>query len=297
MAAKKKKQALTQFFQQELGGDLNHEIHQLIDLAVRKQFGLQQFVQRFSNTNYFAKKFPGLLEKNGTISDQLLGVGGLGVSPGNLQSAIKNYGTALEKFQTTYQDYGLGRLNKDMFASALKNQTSATEFAARVQAIYAVDTNPALKDALSQQAKAEGLKGNDLYKLALRDGAKFTNAYEAAQYQTQLGFGAKEANKLAQGGPAANDAGAFQGIDQVIAEVRQNLSSYGPELQAQGINPAQLVKILNNPGSFASEMQKITQIATSRKSQFGRPVPGTYAQKGTGGGLSLYDQEGTAAYG
>jgi hypothetical protein len=187
-----------------------------------------------------------------------------------------------------------------MYAEAIKNQTSAQEFQTRLQAIETVDSNPALKDAWMQQAKLAGVKPTDrhLYEQAAGAGdQRFRNIFEAAQFQTSLGFGKDEARNLAKNGAIPAEA-SFADINKLVAEVRSNIQGYMPELQAQGINAAKLVKILGNPGGYTAEMDKIRQLAEQRNSLHGRPVVGTYAQSGSGGGLSLYkNDQGQAAYG
>lgn len=297
---KQKKKQFESEVKQLFGGDLTQEIRQLIDLAVRKQFNTQDFVERLTNTHYFRRSFPGLLEHNGTIANALTGEQGVGVSAASLTGAIKNYRTALNQNQQIAQQYGYHNFGKDQLAKLLQDQTSSDEFKARLQAVETVDTNPALKAAFEAQQRANGIKvsGNSAYKAALSLGdKKFTNLYEGSLYQEQLGLSRGDAADLAHGKGSAPVGATFDSIDQVVTAARQNLQTIGPELAAQGITTPQLVKVLNNPTAYANEMGTIQQVLEARKSLFGRPVPGTYPQQGASGGLSQFPQQREAAYG
>ena len=296
MADNKKKFSST--VKQLFGNDLNAELRQLIDLAVRKQFNAQDFVERLVNTNAFDKKYPGLVERGGTIADALSGRSGAPVSVNSLTAAIRAYGTAFEDFQRSAQGYGY-KLTKDQFAVALKHETSPDEFKARLEAVQTIDSNPALLNAFNEQAKLAGLKASkaDAYRAAVKAGDnKFRTIYEASQLQTQLGFSAADSRGLIKD-KAISPGMNFGDVNTLIAEVRGNLQGYAPELQAQGINAAKLVKILGNPDAFTAEMDTIRGIAQKRQSLHGRPVAGSYSQKGTGGGLALYGNDSQAAYG
>lgn len=284
-----------------IGDDLTHELRQLIDLAVRKQLNPQEVVQRFTNTKYFRNEFPGLIEKNGTIADQLSGKAGIGVSVNNLASAISNYQSGLEKFKQEAEKYG-EPFSKHQYAATIRGETSLAEFQARLQAVETIDANPALKASWEEQARAAGKKANmqDLYKAAVGAGdTQFRNFYEAAQFQTSLGFGQQGAKDLAKGGAIPVNA-TFDDINKLVSEVRGNLQGYAPELAAQGINAAKLVKVLGNPRAYTAEVDQIRALAEQRASLHGRPVVGSYAQAGSGGGLAQYDQNQanrTASYG
>ncbi len=293
---KKKVNELTQLVKQELGDTLTHEIRDLIDAAVRRQWDTQQFFQRVVNTKYFRQKFPGLIEQNGTIANGLTGQQGASVSASTLGQAIAHYRTALDQTQQLAQTYGYHNFGKDQFAKLLQDETSPDEFKARLAAVETVDANPQLKEAYEAQLRASGQKvtGNAAYKAALSMGDKgFLNLYEGAQYQTQLGLSREEAAAAAKSSPVE---ATQQSLDQVVAFARQNLQSIGPELQAQGITTPQLVKILNNPSAYAADIDKIKNIQAQRQAQFGRPVPGTYGQQGQGG-LSQYPQQREQSYG
>lgn len=295
---KTKKDAYKNTIKQLFGNDLTAELRQLIDLAVRRQFNPQDFVERLVNTDYFDMKYPGLVEKGGTLADALTGQAGVSVSVNSLASALSNYRKGLEQFQQQAQTYGYN-LTKGQYALAVKHETSPQEFAARLNAVWSVDNNPALLAAFTEQAKMAGLKitKGDAYRAAVKAGDnKFRTIYEAAQFQTQLGFGAGEARGLIKD-KAVNPAASFEDVNKLIAEVRGNLQGYAPELAAQGINAAKLVKVLGNPTAYMAEIDKIRQIATTRQSLYGRQVPGSYAQRGVAGGLSLYDRQGEANYG
>jgi hypothetical protein len=281
---------------QLFGNDLTAELRQLIDLAVRKEFNPQDFIERLVNTNYFDRQYPGLVEKNGTIADALSGQVGQSVSVNSLASALSNYRKGLDQFQSIAQTYG-EKINRNQFALALKNETSATEFAARLKAMETIDDNPELGAAWEAAAKAQGLKPNkyDLYKAAVGAGDKrFMALYESAQLQTNIGIGAKDARDIAGSIP---HAATFDDVNKLMSEVRGNIQGYMPELQAQGINAAKLVKVLGNPDAYGPEVDKIRAIAEQRASLHGRPVVGTYGQQGPGGSLSQFPQQGQAAYG
>lgn len=280
----------------ELGGHLTLEIRHLIEVAVRKDWDVQHFTQRFVNTKYFRQKFPGLIEKNGTIANELSGQQGQGVSPGSLGQAIRNYRAGLNQFADISSTYGFNGFDKKMFASALKSQTSAEEFAARLKAIDQVDSNPALKAMYEQNLKAAGLKAGpqDLYRAAAGLGEKpFMDVYEATQFQYNLGLDQGQAKELAKEGGGST----FENVDELIANVRQNLQGYAPELKAQGLDTVKLVKVLANPSAYQAEVDIIRNVAQQRQSLYGRPVAGTYARRGAGGGLALYEPEGQASYG
>lgn len=294
MANKKK---VSNTLKQLFGDDLNQELRQLIDLAVRRQLSIQDVTERLVNTKFFRRTYPGIVEKNGTLANALTGEQGVSVSPSSLGGAIKNYRTALNDFGEIAKTYGYKNFGKDQLAHAIKNQTSAQEFGARLQAVETIDSNPALKAAAEQQAKALGykLKGNELYRAAVGAGdAKFMNLYEAAKYQTDLGLGKKDATDLAKGALPA--AATFDDVNQIIDYARHNLQALQPELAAQGISPSRLVKILANPGANGADIEKIKALATQRQALFGRAPQGSYAQQGAGGGLSTYGAQGEAAY-
>lgn len=295
---KKKKGDLKSIVESYFGSDISHEIRQLIDLAVRKQFDAQEFVQRLANTHYFHQKFPGLIEKNGTIANELSGGQGVTVSAASLGQAISHYKTGLSQFQDIASQYGTS-INKDQFAASLKAQTSATEYKARLQAIDTIDSNPSLMQAFEQQAKAFGLKATPqaAYRAAAGAGdRKFMNIYEAASYQQQLGLGQQEAKQLATGGGAATASATFDNVDQIVAQARQNLQALAPELANQGINAAKLVKVFSNPGAYSTEIGKIGDLLKQRQGLFGNPVSGTYGQQGPGGGLQQFQQQRDQAY-
>lgn len=295
---KKQRQNLTDYVREEFGGDISAEIRDLIDLAVRKQFDLQRFVQRFANTNYFHRQFPGLIERGGTIANALTGEQGVGVSPGSLQAAIKNYRTALDQNTQLAQQYGF-HFGKDQLAKLIKDNTSTQEFGQRLAAVATVDANPALKDAFEAQLRASGQKvtPNAAYKAALAQGPKaFENRYEGALYQQQLGLSRSESLALAKG-KAINPGATLDDVGQIISQARQNLQAIAPELANQGIGAARLVKILGNPTAYASDLDKVKAVLQQRQALFGQPVQGTYAQQGSGGGLTQYQPQGEAAYG
>jgi len=298
MADKKNRQQYKNTVKQLFGNDLTQEIRQLIDLAVRRQLTTQDVVERLVNTHYFRRQFPGLIEKGGTIANALTGEQGVGVSVSSLAGAIKNYRTALNQNQQIAQKYGYKNFNKDQFAKLIQDQTSPDEFGQRLAAVHIVDSNPALKAAFEAQERARGIKvtPNSAYKEALKAGDnRFLGLYEGAQFQSQLGFSKEDAASLSKG--VLPPTATFDDVNQLVSEVRSNLQGYLPELQQQGINAAQLVKILGNPGAYTSDIEKIKNIAQQRSSLYGRPVQGTYAQQGAGGGLSQYPQQGEAAYG
>src|SRR4051812_21540170 len=219
---KQKKKQFESEVKQLFGGDLTQEIRQLIDLAVRKQFNTQDFVERLTNTKYFRRSFPGLLEKNGTIANALTGEQGVGVSASSLTGAIKNYRTALNQNQQLAQQYGYKNFGKDQLAKLLDDQTSSDEFKARLQAVETVDANPALKAAFEAQQRASGVKvtGNSAYKAALSMGdKKFSNLYEGSLFQQQLGLSRTDAAGLAKGNAIPVGA-SFDDIGTLVSEVR-----------------------------------------------------------------------------
>jgi hypothetical protein len=282
------------------GDEINQELRHLIDLAVRKQFDTQQFVERFSNTHYFRQKFPGLIEHGGTIANGLTGQQGATVSASSLASAIAHYKTALDQTQLTAQQYGYHNFGKDQFAKLLRDETSPDEFKSRLQAVETVNSNPLLKDAFEAQQRAQGIKvnGQSAYKEALNVGSnKFMNTYEGALYQQQLGLSRNDAAALAKGGGSAPVGTTFEDLSKVVAFARENLQSIGPELANQGLATSKLVKALNNPNAFPDEIAKIKAIAEQRTSQFGTPVAGTYAQQGQSGGFSQFNQQREQGYG
>jgi hypothetical protein len=291
-----KKKQFESEVKQLFGGDLTQEVRQLIDLAVRKEFNTQDFVDRLTNTKYFRKSFPGLLDHDGTITNALTGEQGVGVSASSLTGAIKNYRTALNQNQQTAQQYGYN-FGKGQLAKLLQDQTSADEFKARLAAVETVDANPALKAAFEAQQRALGIKVNagSAYKAAVAMGdKKFSNLYEGALFQDQLGLSRGDAASLAKG--SAIPVGAtFDDIGQLVSEVRSNLQGYAPELANQGIDAARLVKVLGNPTAFAADIEKIKAVAQQRAA-LGRPVAGSYGQQGQAG-LSQYPSQREQSYG
>ena len=293
--AKTTKQTFAKLVKAELGGTLTHEIRQLIDAAVRKQFDIQQFTERLVNTHYFRQKFPGIIEKNGTIANALSGQEGQGVSASALGAAIRNYRQAVDQFETISKQYNQP-FDKQMLAHALQHNISAKEFQTRLQAIDTIDSNPEMLAAYKEQLRLAGIKGNaqDIYRAASGAGSRaFNDIYAATQFQGSLGLGAAESKALTKG---LTGGTTTQTIDQIVQFARQNLQSIGPELANQGINPAQLVKILGNPTAYPNEIDQLGAIAQQRKDLYGRPVVGSYGQRGPGGGLQTYDQQAAAAY-
>src|SRR3954469_6837252 len=138
---KQKKKQFESEVKQLFGNDLTQEIRQLIDLAVRKQFNSQDFVERLVNTHYFHRSFPGLMEHNGTIANALTGEQGVGVSASTLAGAIKNYRTALSADTELAHQYGFHNFGRDQLAKLLDDNTSSDEFAARLKAVETVDAN------------------------------------------------------------------------------------------------------------------------------------------------------------
>lgn len=280
-----------------IGDDINRELRELVDLVVRKQLTIQDLVQRFVNTRYFAQKFPGLI-KSGDIATDLAAGGQTGISAQNLASAIANYETALVQFKQTSQRYGYGNFTRHQLATALDANTSPEEFAARLKAIDAVDSNPELQAAFKQAAQIKGNKGTkgDMYRFALEAGdRRFQDTYEAAQLSTQLGLKVGESRKLAS--KALPTDFTPESTDNLVSYVRENLQAVGPELAARGITAPKLVKILANPGAFASEVGVLQEIVAQRKARYQTPVVGSYGRPGAAGGLSLYGDEGQQAYG
>lgn len=301
MADNKNNKNKAKSFLQSFADELNGELRDLLELAVRKQFNTQQIIDRFVNTKYFRRQYPGLVTKGGDINAGLSDAVGTGVNAQTLGSAIQKYETGLNNFRDTASQFGYKSFNKHEFARTLNHQTSLQEFTARLQAIDAVDANPAALEAFNQQAKLAGLKPTKdaAYRAAIGAGdRKFQDIFEASQYQVGLGFAAKDARELATSTGGAPVGATPQSIAETIAHVRENLSTIGPELQNQGISPSKLVQILNNPGSFQNEIAKIQQTVASRQSLYGGRGPsGAQAQQGTAGGLSQYGREGQASYG
>ncbi len=297
---KKKVNDLTRLVRQEIGDNITNEIRQLIDAAVRHQWDTQQFFERIVNTHYFRQKFPGLIEKNGSIANGLTGQQGAQVSSATLGQAIAHYNTALDQTQLAAQEYGYHNFGKDQFAKLLRDETSPDEFKSRLQAVETIDSNPALKAAFEAQQRAQGIKvnGQSAYKEALSAGPnKFMNTYEGALYQQQLGLSRSDANALASGKGGAPVGTAFADVNKLIAYARENLQTIGPELAQQGINTPQLVKALNNQGAYPDVIEKLKSLAEQRQKLYGTPVAGTYSQQGQSGGFSQFGQQQEQGYG
>lgn len=272
---------------------------ELIDAAVRGDWSVQEFTVRLTKTEAFRNKFPGLIQ-NGNLNPDLVGGRDVGVSASSLASAIRAYETAWKGYTEIAKNYGYGGIGRDKLSLLIRNGVSPDEFGTRLQAILTVKRNPEAFDALKQQAKLAGvpMQPKDLFRFAAKTAdKKFYDIYEAAQLQTQIGLDPKVAARLAKN--AVGVPGQLnQNFDEIISYVRQNLQRIGPELAAQGINAAKLVKVMANPGSFAKEMDIISQAVATRESLYGRGGSGAiYAEQGAGGGPSLYNDEGSAAYG
>ena len=268
----------------------------LIDAAVRGDWSPQQFTVRLTRTEAFRNKFPGLIQ-NGNLNSDLVGGRDVGITASSLGTAIRAYEAAWKGYTEIAKNYGYGPVPRQKLAILIKSGVSPDEFGTRLAAIATVKKNPEVFDAFKAQAKLAGvnMQPKDLFKFAAKTAdKKFYDIYEAAQLQTQIGLDASAAARAAKG--VGLPGQATPNFEQTIAAVRQNLQQVGPELASQGITPAKLVKIMANPGSYVKEMEAIAQVIATREG-LGRPVAGMYAQKGSAGGLALYEGEGQAAYG
>lgn len=265
----------------------------LVDAAVRGDWGISEFVVRVTRTDSFQRKFPGLI-KGGNINPAISGAFETGITVSSLGKAIQAYETMLKGYTDVAKQYGY-TWGREKMQTALQADTSVDELGARLAAIHTVSANKDTFEAWQKQAKMAG-QDFDPFRLALKlNDRGFFDTLEAAQLQTQVGLKAKDAAKAAGsvGLPGTYDQ---RSLDEIIGYVRQNLSQVGPELGRQGINAVKLVKVIGNPGAFAKEMDIIRQTVATREG-LARPVAGSYANRGSGGGLSLYEDEGSASYG
>lgn len=274
---------------------LGGEFLQLIDSAVRNDWGAQEFIDRLINTKTFRQRFPGLIT-NGQISPYLLQQAGAGINASTLGSAIQRYEQHLYAYGQVAEKYGFN-FRRDMMRAAIKFDISPDELGARLNAVDTLKRNPDFFKNF-ERLSGQKFKGRQeqLAFLAGAGGQRVYDLYEATLLkQADIGLSRKQVKNLAGdiGTPGALDPMA---IGQLVDQVRQNLQTVGPELAAQGINSAQLVKALANPSLFPKEIDKMRQIMASRQA-LSRPVQGSYGSKGSGGGLSLFEEQGQAAYG
>src|SRR4029077_13857190 len=98
---------------------------------------------------------------------------------------------------------------------------------------------------LKQSGQAP-LDKEGLYKLASGTADKrFYDYYEAAQFKAAgIGLSKEEALGVAR---ATGEPGTTVPLNEVIARVRENLATIGPELANQGISTVALTKFLANP--------------------------------------------------
>lgn len=269
----------------------------LIDQAVRNDWSATEFIRALIGTEAFRMKFPGLME-GGTVAEFLTGQENAPPSIQNIATAITNYRTALHEYRQIAQRYGVG-FTKKQFQLIIRTQTSADEFGARLRAIQKVQRTPGLEQAFNAQARAFGietLNEEGVYRLAagVAD-KKFYDVYEAAYIQNaDLGFGKSGAARLAR---RIGEPGALTDIGAVVAEAKARLSDIAPELEAQGVSKAQLLRFLADPTADTSNIAPRLAQALASKRARGTYVAGQQGRRGPAGGLTLQPQERTASYG
>ena len=266
----------------------------LIDRAIREDWSQTEILQALIHTPQFRNRFPGLI-MGGQIAPFLSPLPSA-VSASNIGAAIRNYYTLKNTYTQALRGYDF-KLTDKLFGTLIRRQVAPAEFATRVQAVEAVRANPGLMDAFNAELKASGRPPLDevgmlrfAAKLAPKD---FYDIYEAAQLRSTVGLNLSADEALAAaknlGTPGQNTD-----LSQIIAQVRLLRPDIGPELDRAGITDADLVQLEGgfDPRNLGPQLQSI--LANRRAT--GAFVPGYQARRGPAGGVSVYQQEASAAY-
>jgi hypothetical protein len=267
-----------------LGGDYSF----LIDKAIRGQFAETDFLVRLVHSPSFKRTYPGLIEK-GNIAP-FLSANPSAFTTGNLGSAISKYNSLSNAYRQVLRGYDMD-LGPAKIALLIKGQKSPEEFAANINILNTVRSNPGLQDLYNQELRAAGKKPLDeqgFYRFLAGTAPKdFYDIYEAAYLRNSgLNLGANQALSTARqlGAP-----GQQMDLNQLIASVYASKNDIQPELDRQGISDTDLALLAG--GSDTRNLTPVLQQLVAQKRARGTPVPGYQSRRGTGGGPSLYGPE------
>ena len=287
MAPKKNKRSdYSGLVPQGVDGDYQH----LVDQAIRNQWTRSEFERHLLASKVFQRQYPGLVDKDGSINSSLS-------SSNDVNGAVARYGQLADQYKKVASNYPGVKLNRQTLGVLIANDTSVDEFAARAQAVTTLKQNPLLHDYFNEALGAAGQKKLDqfgmLRALAGMADAKVYDAYEAAQFRASgLNLNAQEANQLSRN---VGTPGQQVNTGQLISQVKAQLGDIGPELDKQHISLSDLAISLSQQGLDAAGIgNHIKQLIDQRRAQ-GTRVAGIQAQRGAGGGVQLYEDQGAAS--
>lgn len=273
-----------QAFEQALSDlGLEGEYSRLIRLAVVNGWTQTEFLTHIAATRQFRRQFPGLIV-DGEINPGF-------AAGGNLLVAIDRYNQMAFQYEQMAGEYGV-KVTRQLRGALVKNNVAPEEFQRRLQVNESIRSNPNLINAINEQLKAFGKAPLDAMGfrqfIAGTGNRDFYDIYEAARLrQAGLNISPLEAGELAR---SIGEPGAPANLEQTIAQVKAYRADIGPELARQGITEADLITI--ESGQDPKGQLVMLQSILANRRALGTFVPGTYAQRGAGGGLATLPTEG-----
>ena len=261
----------------------------LVRKAVIQGWTADEFADALIKTKAFKRAYPGLIQ-DGAIHTDFGAPGGAA----NLVGAVNNYRQGYDDFQAVSRNTSGMKVNKRMFAAAIRNDISVEEWGMRNQVNLQLKRNPALLDEFNSLLEFQGGKGlDDIGKrkfLAKAADPKLYDTYEAAFLRSSgLDISRGQAMGAAQGiAKGAN-------LGQIVSEVNRIKPDIAPELRRAGISDADLVQLANgqDPRNLGSTLEGIVANRRAMRSSGSAYL----TQTSTGGlGLSTNPEDEAASY-
>lgn len=263
----------------------------LIAKAVREDWGETEFLTQLTRTRTFKRTFPGIIN-NGRL-EGFLTDGDPTISLGNLRNAIGSWRKLQESYNQIAKAQGSNKVDRREMAFLIRGDISPEEYGRRSLAVRQFKDNPEALDAYNDVRREIGLPPlDDPTKLKFLAGAashQFYDVYEAALLRSaNLGFSTQQSVELARdlGVP-----GQTFDIGALVRDVKAKRSDIGPELAAAGISDAALTRFLADPGTDPDNIAGTLNTLVANRRARSKPVVGTYARQGSGGGPATYAQE------
>ena len=286
MASKKTQQAAEGLLS-SLG--VRGNFQDLVRKAVIQGWTADEFADALIKTKQFRKAYPGLIA-NGAIHTDFGRPGGAS----NLINAVSNYRQGYDDFQAVSRNTSGMKVNKRMFAAAIRNDISPEEFGTRLLVNQQLQRNPEMLDEFNSLLKFQGAQTLDEVGkrkfLAKAADPKLYDTYEAAFLRSSgLDIDRGDAIKVAQGIAKGSNLG------QIVSEVNRIKPDIAPELRRAGISDADLAQLANgqDPRNLGATLEGIV---ANRRAM--RSTGSAYlTQTSTGGlGLSTNPEDEAASY-
>lgn len=275
--------------------------------AVINDWSEQELTQAIVHSPVFRRQYPGLIDADGYIQDFLAGANRAQLTPSTLAAATQAYNQLWKSYEDVASNYKsvFGPVTRDKVAALIRGDVSPDELQTKLFSVQKATSNPEALDIFNEQLEAAGLKplaGKDAYKFYAKTASqKVYDVYEAArvrQLAPGAGFSADDAKKIAESLQNVDEQGRPTGpanVGQLLEGLTANLSDIGPELRQAGIDNLAIARYLANPGEAPELATKIQQLIATKRGR-GQYVAGSQPKQGPGG-VKLYDDNRTAAYG